>query len=123
LLDHNAPHLALQQTTISSFGKGSGLIGLPGDYTSASRFIRAAILLNFSTPVDSQQAINYGFHLLATTDIVKGVIKLADSVQYTQYTSLYNLTKRELYIKLYDNFTIQQVLFDEQQANAKQPVG
>lgn len=122
LSKRNVGDIQLGSAVIPSFGKGSGLHGIPGDYTSPSRFVRAAALLQFSEPTDSKYAVNKGFHLLDTSDIVKGVIQLEDSLQYTQYTSLYDLTKREMYIRLYDNFTIQKICFDEAQADAAEPV-
>lgn len=55
--------------------------------------------------------------ILATSDIVKGVIKLDlpedRNRQYTQYTSVYDLSKKQLYIKMYENFTIQMIEFDD----------
>lgn len=121
LSDQMAKDIQLGSATFPSFGKGSGLRGMPGDYTSPSRFVRAATLLQFSEATDSKHAINKGFHILDASDIVKGVIKLEDSLQYTQYTSIYNLTQREMYIRLYDNFTIQKITFDESKVDDQKP--
>lgn len=53
---------------------------------------------------------------------MKGVIKLDAPKdmdrQYTQYTSAYDLDKKQMYIKMYENFTIQTINFDEKVANA-----
>ncbi|MEC7838683.1 MAG: linear amide C-N hydrolase [Chlamydiota bacterium] len=54
---------------------GSGMIGLPGDYTEQSRFVRGAKLLEFAD-VDSQNPINTALTILGTLDVPKGV-KLA----------------------------------------------
>lgn len=108
----NQPSLTLNGKEISSFGKGSGLSGLPGDFTASSRFIRAAMLLHFSQPIASDQGFNFGFHLLATSDIPKGIIKVNDSYQYTQYTVFYHQQERQVAIKLYDNLDIQTLQFD-----------
>lgn len=121
LSNQNTNSLQLKQTTINSFGKGSGIFNVPGDYTAPSRFVRAATLLNFSPDVESKDAINYGFHILSTSDIPKGVITLADSIQYTQYTVIYDQTDRDLYIKFYDNLAIQKIRFDDSRKNDSQP--
>ncbi|MHC5229488.1 linear amide C-N hydrolase [Enterococcus sp. LJL99] len=45
-------------------------------------------------------------------DIPKGTINCDDSYEYAQYTSIYNLTTKEMYLKLYNNLNIQKVIFD-----------
>lgn len=117
----NRPNMSLDKLEIPSFGKGTGLISLPGDFTSPARFIRSAMLLNLSQPVTEEQGPNFGFHILATVDIPKGVIADGISVQYTQYTSLYNQTDLSLYIKLYDNLAIQRVTLDSDFLTCDQP--
>ncbi|ALS02320.1 hypothetical protein ATZ33_13270 [Enterococcus silesiacus] len=124
LSDVNAKDALFQEKNVLSAGKGSGLHGIPGDYTATARFVRAAYLLKFSDPVRSKDIINKAFHILSTSDIVKGVIKLDAPQemdrQYTQYMSVYDLDKKQLYIKMYENFTIQTINFDEKIANADQ---
>ncbi|MGX7245389.1 choloylglycine hydrolase family protein [Enterococcus quebecensis] len=124
LADTNAKDAVFENTKILSAGKGSGLHGIPGDYTATSRFVRAAYLLKFSDPVGEKDIINKAFHILSTSDIVRGVIKLDEPKgqdrQYTQYTSIYDLSKRQMYVKMYDNFTIQTISFDEAAGNNDQ---
>lgn len=113
--------LPLGQTTIKSLGKSSGLIGLPGDFTAPARFIKASILLNNAAPVDQAHAFNHGFHILAMSDIPKGVVQSGAASEYTQYTVLYDQIARSLAIKLYDNQDIQELHFDEKLASAATP--
>lgn len=124
LADTNAKEAKFRDMTVLSAGKGSGLHGIPGDYTAASRFVRAAYLLKFSDSVGSKDIINKAFHILSTSDIVKGVVKLDEPVgkdrQYTQYMSIYDLSNRQMYIKMYDNFMIQTISFDEALKNTAQ---
>ncbi|WP_086314872.1 choloylglycine hydrolase [Enterococcus sp. 7F3_DIV0205] len=121
LSDANTKDVLFHDHKVLSAGKGSGMHGIPGDYTATSRFVRAAYLLKFSDPVVEKESINKAFHLLSTSDIVKGVIKLdapkGQDRQYTQYTSVYDLSKKQLYVKMYDNFTIQTIHFDEVAGN------
>lgn len=114
-LDDQVPiNIQMDAFTILSPGKGIGLFGIPGDYSPPSRFIRAAYLKHFANPVSDDKAIELIFHLLDSFDIAKGVVKIkgADNVQYTQYTSAYDLNERTLYIHLYDNRMIQTVKLD-----------
>ncbi|MEI5990347.1 hypothetical protein A5881_001840 [Enterococcus termitis] len=117
LSDVNAKEAMFHEHHVLSAGKGSGMHGIPGDYTATSRFVRAAYLLKFSDPVGDKESINKAFHILSTSDIIKGVVKLDEPAgqdrQYTQYTSIYDLSEKQLYVKMYDNFTIQTIHFDE----------
>ncbi|MFI3804008.1 linear amide C-N hydrolase [Vagococcus fluvialis] len=123
LSDKPVPHKEFHNKIIQS-NKSSGLRGLPGDYSPASRFVRASYLLMFSDPVSDEMAINKLFHLLSTSDIVKGVEKLEGTEdinrQYTQYTSAYDLNKVQLFIKLYENLEIQTLEFDVSIINEKE---
>jgi choloylglycine hydrolase len=57
-------------------GVGSGMLGLPGDWTPPSRFVRLAMCVDAAMPVeDSGQAITLAQHILNVVDIPKGVIK------------------------------------------------
>lgn len=68
--------LQLPHWTIRGSGQGSGLLGLPGDYTPPSRFVRAVLFSQWAqTPKDSMEGVNTCFHILNTFDIVPGVIR------------------------------------------------
>lgn len=55
---------------LKSIGSGSGYLGLPGDFTPPSRFVRAAYLLNTSAPqANGKAAVLHLFHLLNTFDV------------------------------------------------------
>ena len=114
---NNSGDMIFGDLKIPSAGKGSGFMGLPGDYTPASRFVRAAYLLKYSDAVSSEESINKAFHILETADIVKGVIKLNLSehlnLHYTHYTSAYDLTRKTLYLKIYENILIQKIQFND----------
>jgi choloylglycine hydrolase len=58
------------------FGQGSGMIGLPGDFSPPSRFVRAALfsLDALATP-DNRTAVLQAFHLLNQFDMPVGIIR------------------------------------------------
>ncbi|MFM1867886.1 MAG: hypothetical protein RL591_1294 [Planctomycetota bacterium] len=70
------------QTLVSNYGEGSGLLGLPGDYTPPSRFVRAAFFSQLATPAPTAiETVNLGFHVLNTFDIFNGAIRTNTSDQ------------------------------------------
>ena len=63
----------LGPVTLSAFGSGSGLHGLPGDFTPPSRFIRAAVYSQAAAPnATADDAVFAAFHILNQFDIPKG---------------------------------------------------
>lgn len=123
----NAPAQKLGSVTIEGLGQGTGLLGIPGDFTSPSRFVRAAVFAHGIGPVaDSPQAIFQAFHILNNFDIPKGVAradkKSSDgkiSADYTQWTSANDLSKKRFYFRTYDNSEIRFVDLMKQKLDGK----
>jgi len=90
-------------------GVGSGLLGLPGDWTPPSRFVRVAYSLDAALPAkNAPEAVNLAEHLLNIVDIPKGVIEenpapLVHMQGYAQWAVIKDLTNRILYYKTYEN--------------------
>ncbi|MDD5409613.1 MAG: choloylglycine hydrolase family protein [Candidatus Omnitrophica bacterium] len=90
-------------------GVGSGLLGLPGDWTPPSRFVRVAYSLDSALPAkDAVEAVNLAEHLLNIVDIPKGAIKenptpLVHMEGYAQWVVIKDLTNLVLYYKTYEN--------------------
>lgn len=74
-------------TTITATGMGSGGLGLPGDYSPPSRFVRAAFFAaNHPTPGTTIDGVEELFHLLNVFDIPMGAAKVGDTSDFTQAT-------------------------------------
>lgn len=72
----NVPQANLKTFKIQNYGQGSGLLGLPGDFTPPSRFVRATVFSQTAAPQPSALAtVNEGFHVLNTFDIFSGAIR------------------------------------------------
>jgi choloylglycine hydrolase len=72
----NVPLRQLGKFTSVNYGQGSGAIGLPGDMSPPSRFIRAALFSHWATPgATASDTVNLGFHVLNTFDIFNGAIQ------------------------------------------------
>ena len=93
---------------VTELGQGGGLVGLPGDGTPPSRFVRAAFLRALMTPPDTaDQAIQAVGHVLNTVDIPIGVAQSKAGNQvvsdYTQWVAVKDLTHDTLRIADYDH--------------------
>jgi len=106
---HDRKDRMLNGLKLESTGVGSGLLGLPGDWTPPSRFVRIAYSLDAALPVkDASEAINLAEHLLNIVDIPKGAIKenpapLIHMEGYAQWVVIKDLTNLILYYKTYEN--------------------
>ena len=96
-----------QKLNLTNYSYGMGLLGLPGDYSSTSRFIKALFIKNnmqlFENEFDNIKAI---FNCLESVKMIKGIVNTNIGIEYTHYTSCYNLDKGYLYYKTYDNMCI-----------------
>ena len=86
----NVPPLKIDGMTFRQFGEGSGMLGLPGDVTPPSRFVRAAVFSVTAIPEkDAEHGVLQVFHILNNFDIPVGVARSeADGVVHTDYTML-----------------------------------
>ncbi|MFL0198483.1 choloylglycine hydrolase family protein [Clostridium sp. WILCCON 0269] len=101
---------------LSSFTNGSGAFGLPGDFTSASRFTRAVYLKNNLTHIDTElEGINGMFHILSNCQVPKGAVITSDGKEHsTIYTSAMCGESGTYYYYAYDNAQVSAInLFNE----------
>ena len=62
-----------EEVTLKSFGVGSAGLGLPGDLTPPSRFVRAAFYVNTARPTENgEETVMQSFHILNNFDIPVG---------------------------------------------------
>jgi choloylglycine hydrolase len=83
LSPYNSTPVTINGFIFGSLGMGSGMHGLPGDFTPASRFVRAAIFSSAAPkPKSSEDAVFDVFNLLNNFDIPVGSVieKVADMV-------------------------------------------
>lgn len=89
------------------YSRGLGAIGLPGDLSSQSRFIRVAFSTYYSDSSDDEtSSVNQFFHVLETVSQTRGLCKVRDEFEITIYTSCMNLDKGIYYYKTYNNSQI-----------------
>jgi len=123
----NVPDVDIHGIELSALGQGSGLHGLPGDFTPPSRFVRA-VALSQSTEqaTNGADAVAAAFHVLDSFDIPLGTVRALKTerlpLEYTQWTSAADLKNLKFYFHTYDNRRIRSVSFDEFDLTAKKPV-
>ncbi len=99
-----------EQIKLLTYSKGMGGIGLPGDLSSASRFIRGVFTKLNSVVLDSEEeCVSQFFHILGAVEQVEGCVKVGHNYERTQYTSCCNTDKGIYYYKTYTNFQISAV--------------
>ena len=106
---------------LKPYGQGMGAIGLPGDNSPSSRFIRAAFnKLNSVSDGSELGNITQFFHILDSVAMVKGST-ITDQGKYdiTTYSCCINATKGIYYYKTYDNSQINAIKMDESTKTSK----
>lgn len=93
---------------LKTYSRGMGAIGLPGDLSSQSRFVRAAFVKMNSVSGDTEtQSVSQFFHILGAVDQPRGCCVLGDGkYEVTIFTSCCNLDKGLYYYTTYDNHQI-----------------
>jgi choloylglycine hydrolase len=72
----DVPSMTLDGRTYAPIGEGSGMLGLPGDFTPPSRFVRAvAFSATARPPATAAGGVSAAMHLLSSFDITRGVVR------------------------------------------------
>jgi len=102
--NHFSPDLALKP-----YSRGMGAIGLPGDLSSQSRFVRAAFT-RLNSLCREEESLSQFFHILDSVHQTRGCCRLEDgSCEVTQYTSCCNASRGIYYYTTYGNRRISAV--------------
>lgn len=89
---------------LTPYSRGMGGMGLPGDLSSASRFVKAAFTRLNSVCGDSESAsISQFFQILGSVAQQKGCVLVGDKYEYTIYTSCCNTDQGIYYYNTYEN--------------------
>lgn len=99
---------------VKGLGQGTGMLGLPGDFTPPSRFLRAVVFSKSALPVaTAQQGVLQAFHLLNQFDIPKGAARGLEhghvAADYTLWTSAADLQNLRYYFRTFENSRIRMV--------------
>ena len=117
LSPHAPTSMMVDGFNYAALGEGAGMLGLPGDVTPPSRFVRMAFLTKTAKqPKAAQDTLLLAHHILANVYIPKGLVQASNSEQVadsTQWTVFKDLTHNVLYFKSYDYPTLQAIYLNK----------
>jgi choloylglycine hydrolase len=112
----NPPTLKIDGLTFPATGHGEGMMGIPGDYTPPSRFVRLAMFERYVTQQpDAPSNLNLCQHVINTFSIPFGIIVDKDangnivSNESTQWVTFRDVTNRYFYFKTYEKPTLRKI--------------
>ena len=79
-----ADNTLVPELELSLCSRGTGAVGLPGDLSSPSRFLRAAFALHHSR--QDPEPLTQCFHILETVSQTRGLVELENGQEFTHYT-------------------------------------
>jgi choloylglycine hydrolase len=110
--------IELGATSIGPWSTGYGMMGVPGDFSSPSRFVRA-FYMQQNAPKDrtTEQQVGTAFHFLNNFDIPPGSISLADSgfggggsgFEITYWVAVSDLKNKIFYLRTHGNPSVQMI--------------
>jgi choloylglycine hydrolase len=111
-----------QSLDLKPYSRGMGALGLPGDLSSQSRFVRAAFTkLNSVCDGSETGSISQLFHILDTVSQTRGCCQLeAGKYEITIYTSCCNASRGIYCYTTYDNRQISAVDMHREDLNGNQ---
>lgn len=108
-LSRKAPHNHFaSDLTLQRYSNGMGAIGMPGDWSSQSRFVKAVFTKMNSVCGDSEdESVSQFFHILGSVEHQRGCVEMEnDLYEITIYSSCCNTDKGIYYYRTYDNSQI-----------------
>ena len=93
------------QLPLAPYSRGMGALGLPGDLSSASRFVRVAFTRMNAVSGDSEaESVSQFFHILGSVEQQRGCCEVRDGqYEITLYTSCCNAARGIYYYTTYEN--------------------
>lgn len=120
----NAEPNKIRGYTIEGMGQGSGWLGLPGDPTAPSRFIRAlAYSMTVNTKPSGIESVRLVEHIMNNFDIPYGWVqdKKEKFLDYTQWTVIADIKNRVYYVKTYTNQRLKHIDFSTFDLDGDEP--
>ncbi len=119
----NPRNLFSDRLSLHAYSRGMGALGLPGDLSSQSRFVRAAFAKMNAVSGDTEsESVSQFFHILGAVDQQRGCCEVEDGkYEITIYTSCCNADKGIYYYTTYDNHQITAVDMHREQLDGVMP--
>ena len=96
------------QLDMTPYSRGMGMLGMPGDLSSASRFVRVAFTkLHSVSGTSESESISQFFHILGSVAQQRGCVHMGEGkYEITIYTSCCNTDRGIYYYTTYENSQI-----------------
>lgn len=109
---------------LAAYSRGMGAMGLPGDLSSSSRFVKAVFTKMNSVSGDSEsESISQFFHILGAVEQQRGCVHMGEGrYEITMYTSCCNTDKGIYYYTTYENSQITAVDMYRENLNGSRTV-
>lgn len=122
----NREKITVGDLTLSTFGQGSGMIGLPGDFSSPARFVRAVAFANTALPsATADETVFQAFHILNAFDIPKGAVRDTTPeglfTDYTVWTAASDTKNLKYYFKTYKTQAVEVIDVPQALATLERP--
>lgn len=109
------------------YSRGLSGIGLPGDFSSASRFVRAAFVKHGITNAKNMESeaisVSDFFHILESVSQYSGCVETSTGeFEYTRYKCCYNSDKGIYYFKTYNSLSVCSVSMHNENLDGDTPV-
>lgn len=100
-----------KELSLSPYSRGMGAMGLPGDLSSASRFVKAAFTkLNSRCGSSEAESVSQFFHILKSVEQQRGCVYMGEGkYEVTIYSCCCNADRGIYYYTSYDNSRISAV--------------
>ena len=97
-----------KELLLETYSRGMGAMGLPGDLSSGSRFVRAAFTKwNSIDGKTEEENVSQFFHILGSVEQQKGCVQVEKGeYEFTVYSTCCNTDKGIFYYKTYHNSQI-----------------
>lgn len=96
-----------KKLSLSPYSRGIGAVGLPGDFSSASRFIKAAFAKENSISKSLEEDVSAVFHILDSVAQIKGCVRFPEEkLEKTVYSICADGENGIYYYKTYENSRI-----------------
>lgn len=106
---------------LKTYSRGMGALGLPGDLSSQSRFVRVAFVkMNSLSGGSENESVSQFFHILGSVDQQRGCCDVGQGkYEITLYTSCCNADKGIYYYTTYENHQITAVDMRKEKLDGK----
>ena len=97
-----------KELNLKTYSRGMGAMGLPGDLSSVSRFVKATFTkMNSISGNSESESISQFFHILDSVCQQRGCVYMGENLyEITIYSSCCNMDKGIYYYKTYENSQI-----------------